>query len=135
MGAWGVWAFDNDDASDWANDLESVDDFSLVESALESVESADDYLDAPDACIALAACEVLARANGGGGVKNSYTEVVDNWVRKHKLKPPKALMARARRAITRVLGENSELRELWDASDSAKEWRDGVADLRARLGK
>jgi hypothetical protein len=135
MGAWGVLAFDNDDACDWAYDLESVDDFSLIESAFDSVEAADDYLEAPDACIALAACEVVARANGGGGVKNSYTEVVDNWVDQHKLKPAKALVDRARRAITRVVGENSELRELWDESDSAKEWRDGVEDLRARLGQ
>lgn len=66
MGAWGVLAFDNDDACDWAHDLESVDDFSLIESAFEDVESEDEYLEADEASIALAACEVLARANGGG---------------------------------------------------------------------
>ncbi len=134
MGAWGVLAFDNDDACDWAYDLESVDDFSLVESAFDDVESADDYLEAPEASIALAACEVLARASGGGGDKNSYTEAVDAWVAQHKLKPPKALMDRARRAIARILGKNSELRELWEESEDAKKWRDGVEDLRARLG-
>ncbi|MGE3819895.1 MAG: DUF4259 domain-containing protein, partial [Isosphaeraceae bacterium] len=35
MGIWGVLAFDNDTANDWAYDLEDVDDLSLVESALE----------------------------------------------------------------------------------------------------
>ncbi|MFO0860242.1 MAG: DUF4259 domain-containing protein [Phycisphaerales bacterium] len=135
MGAWGTSAFDNDDACDWAYDLASVEDFSLIESAFDSVESADDYLEAPDACIALAACEVLARANGGGGIKNSYTEAVDKWVDQHKLRPSKALIDRARSVITRVLGENSELRELWDESDGAKGWRDGVEDLRRRLGQ
>lgn len=135
MGAWGVLAFDNDDACDWAHDLESVDDFSLIESAFEDVESEDEYLEAEEASIALAACEVLARANGGGGIKNSYTEAVDNWVDQHKLKPPKALMNRARRVITRVLGKKSELRELWDDGDSAKQWRDAVENLRTRLGQ
>lgn len=135
MGAWGVLAFDNDDACDWANDLESARDFSLIKSAFDAVESADDYLEAPDACVALAACEVLARANGGGGIKNSYTETVDNWVDQHKLKLERALIDRGRRAITRILGEKSELRELWDESDSAKEWRKGVENLRTRLGQ
>lgn len=135
MGAWGVLAFDNDDACDWASDLELARDFSLIKSAFDSVESADDYLEAPDACIALAACEVLARANGGGGIKNSYTETVDNWVDQHKLKPERALIDRGRRVITRVLAEKSELRELWDESDSAKEWREGVENLRTRLGQ
>ncbi len=135
MGAWGVLAFDNDDACDWAYELELVDDFSLIEAAFDSVESSGDYLEAPAACIALAACEVLARASGGGGVKNSYTEDIDNWVDQHKLKPPKALLDRARHAITRVVGENSELRGLWDESENAKEWRDGVEDLRTRLGQ
>lgn len=135
MGTWGALAFDNDDACDWAFELELVDDFSLIEAAFESVESSGDYLEAPAACIALAACEVLARASGGGGVRNSYTEDVDNWVDQHKLKPSKALLDRARRAITRVAGENSELRELWDESESAREWHAAVEDLRARLGQ
>jgi hypothetical protein len=32
MGAWGVRAFDNDDANDWAHDLDGVSDLSLAES-------------------------------------------------------------------------------------------------------
>lgn len=135
MGAWGVLAFENDDACDWAYGLESVDDFSLIESAFDAVEAAGEYLDAHDGCIALAACEVLARANGGGGIKDSYTEAVDNWIDQHKPKPTNALIDRARRVMARVVGANSELREAWDDSDSAKQWRDGVEDLRTRLGK
>jgi len=61
MGAWGVLAFDNDEANDWAYDLVEADDLSLVESAFDMVAAADDYLEAPDASNALAACEVLAR--------------------------------------------------------------------------
>lgn len=37
LGAWGVLAFDNDTANDWAYDLEGADDLSLVRSALDEV--------------------------------------------------------------------------------------------------
>ena len=76
MGAWGVLAFDNDDANDWAYGLEDADDLSLIESAFKTVEEEEDYLESPDACNALAACEVLARLNGKPAYQNSYTEKV-----------------------------------------------------------
>jgi hypothetical protein len=57
-------AFDNDEACDWASDLDGVDDLSLIESAFVAVESSGDCLDAHDSCNALAACEVLARLRG-----------------------------------------------------------------------
>ena len=51
MGAWGVLAFDNDAAGDWADDLEGADDLTLVESALEEVAAAEgEYLDSDLAC-------------------------------------------------------------------------------------
>jgi hypothetical protein len=40
----------------------------------------------------------------------------------------------ARRAVTRVKGDDSELAELWAESDSALEWRGHVDDLLKRLG-
>src|SRR6185369_8090049 len=91
MGAWGVLAFDNDDANDWAYDVEDTDDLSLVESAFGAVEEAEDNLEAPDASNALAACEVLARLKGKAGYKNSYTAKVDEWVAAHPLAPSVAL--------------------------------------------
>jgi hypothetical protein len=135
MGAWGVLAFDNDDANDWAYDLEEIDDLSLVEFAFETVEEAEDYLEAPDASNALAACEVLARLNGKPEYKNSYTEKVDNWVAAHPLIPPDSLLRRANVAIDRILGENSELKDLWADSGENGEWLASVEDLRGRLRK
>lgn len=135
MGAWGVLAFDNDDANDWAYDLEGADDLSLVESAFDTVEEADDYLEAPDASNALAACEVLARLNGKPGYKNAYTEKVDEWVAAHLQTPSPSLVSRANAAIDRILGENSELKELWAESDENSAWLASVEDLRQRLRK
>ncbi len=135
MGAWGVLAFDNDDANDWAYDLDGVSDLSLVESAFGEVESIGSaYLEQGTACNALAACEVIARLRGRPGYKNAYTEKVDEWVAAHPIVPPNQLVARGEGVITRILGPESELRELWaEAEAEEKEWRAAVDDLRSRM--
>jgi hypothetical protein len=133
MGAWGVRAFDNDDANDWAYGLDDVHDLSLIESAISDVEVANEYLDSLYAANVLAACEVLARLNGKVGYSDGYTEKVDEWVATHPIMPPEQLIARAHSAIERILGENSELRELWRDSDHNNEWLSAVEELRARL--
>src|SRR5688572_691259 len=99
MGAWGVLAFDNDQACDWAYDLENVHDLSLVEAALAEVEAVGPDLDSNLACNALAACEVLARLRGRPGYRNAYTEKVDAWVAQHPITPAPQLLARASQVI------------------------------------
>jgi hypothetical protein len=133
MGAWGELAFDNDAANDWAyGGLDGVND-SLVESTFAEVEAGgSQYLDQDLACNALAACEVVAKLRGKPGYTNAYTEKVDNWVAAHRREPPALVINRGVAAIDRVLGENSELRELWEEADPGP-WRIAVTDLRARL--
>ncbi len=133
MGAWGVLAFENDDANDWAYELEDSEDLSLIESAFAEVESATDYLEAPEASCALAACEVLARLIGKPRYTDAYTESVDRWVASHPQPVDTDLIARANSIIDRVLGPDSELSELWSDSDSADQWIAGVEDLRRQL--
>lgn len=48
--------------------------------------------------------------------------------------PPPELTGLAVRALDRVLAPDSELAELWDASDAGPQWRASVAGLRAALG-
>lgn len=133
MGAWGVLAFDNDAANDWAHDLEALDDLSLVETALNEVAVVgDEYLDSDLACNALAACEVLARLRGRSGYTNASTAKVDTWVAAHRIVPPASLLSRAAVAIDRILDEDSELRDLWEEGD-ATDWCQAVEDLRGRL--
>ena len=133
MGAWGVLAFDNDQANDWAYDLEDRDDLSLVEEAFEAVEDIGGYLDSGEACNALAACEVLARTNGKPGYKNAYTKKVDEWVAARSLELSPELLARANGAIDRILSDDSELKELWAKSDTYARWMESVEDLRQRM--
>jgi hypothetical protein len=90
MGTWGVRAFENDTACDWAYGLEGTEDLTHVEAALDQVLAAgEEYLDADVACDALAACEVLARLQGRPGYTSAHTEAVDQWVaaRKGRLVP------------------------------------------------
>ena len=134
MGAWGELAFDNDRANDWAYDLEEAGDLAPVVAALTEVESVGSgYLEVDASSAALAACEALARLQGRPAYTNAYTEKVDRWVAAHPQAVPPALINRGSSAIDRILGQNSELRELWEESDTAA-WLAGVADLRSRLG-
>ncbi len=132
MGAWGFKAFDNDDANDWSYGLEKVSDFSIIKATFAQVNESEKYLESPVACEALAACEVLAQLMGQPGYKNSYTATVDQWVQRDPTTPPTELMRQADAIIDRILGENSELRQLWEEGD-ASEWLREVENLRGRL--
>jgi hypothetical protein len=108
-------------------------DLSLVHETLLTVSSGDCYLDSDPACEALAACEVIARLKGNTGPRDASTETVDAWVAAHPQPVSPDLVRLATAAIDRILGENSELAELWAESDSADEWRTAVEDLRRRV--
>ena len=47
MGAWGVGTFENDDASDWAYQLEEAGDLDLVQVTLAAAADPEAYLEAP----------------------------------------------------------------------------------------
>ncbi len=128
MGAWSHEPFGNDDANDWAYGLENVDDLSLIEQTLDIVLEADEYLEAPEASEAVAAVEVLAKILGKGTQSDSYTEKVDVWVKSVSIRPDAALLSKAKRVLQRVLDDNSELRELWEESDST-DWLDSIVAL------
>lgn len=136
MGAWASDTFGNDTACDWANELEKVEDLNFVEETLDAVlELGEEYLDSDEACRALSACEVIARLKGRHGLQNSYSEAVDKWVKAHPIEPPQELVVKAVDTIDRILGQDSELVELWSDAGEAKyaEWRGLVLDLRNRV--
>ncbi len=62
MGAWGVGIFENDDALDWLYEFER-DGKAAIAAAFASVEITD-YIDAPEASMALGAIEAVASALG-----------------------------------------------------------------------
>lgn len=133
MGAWSHEAFGNDEALDWAGGLEEVDDLSLIEAALDAVaDEPQGYLDASPAAEALAAIELLARLRGHAS-DEAFPESAEDWMARTRLTPPETLAQRALAVLDRIGGEDSELKDLWEESDSAEAWQASLADLRRRL--
>jgi hypothetical protein len=134
MGAWSHESFGNDDACDWAGDLQEGDDLAPVDAAFDAVLAVgDDYLEAPEASAAIAAAEVVARLQGHFGVRDAYSESLDQWIERLGIAPPPALAAKARQVLDRILAEPSELLELWEESGEPGEWRAAVVDLKGRI--
>ena len=130
MGAWGIGHFENDDAGDWVWELEDARSLEPVVAAIAAVEAATDYLEAPDATIALAAAETIAAALGkpAPDLPDSVAAVVS--VLPHA--PDSKLVSRARAAVERIATE-SELRELWEETEDFAAWQAKVSDLIQRL--
>jgi hypothetical protein len=124
MGAWGIGPFENDDARDWVIGV----DTDGVAAALAEARNAT-YLEAPDACNAIAAASVIAAARDGR-LDALPDEAAALAIR---LTVDDALRAAARDALQAVLGERSELRELYADSEHAAAWRADLAELLARL--
>jgi hypothetical protein len=132
LGAWSHEAFGNDDAIDWAYELEEAENLSYIEAALDAVLEAEGYLEAPDASCAVAAVEVIAKLLGKGTQSDAYTERIDEWVKNVRARPSRPLLEKAQRALERVRGKESELKELWHEGD-ASEWESSLRSLHAAV--
>ena len=134
MGAWSHEPFGNDTANDWAYGLEETKDLSHIGAALDNVlERGSAYLEASIAEEAVGAIEVLAKLLGRGTQSDAYTEKVDVWVKSIKQKPSAAMLEKARRVISGICAEDSELLQLWQVSDEAHRWQSLMAQLQAAL--
>ena len=130
MGAWGAGSFDNDDAMDWVSGLaEGSGDKALREALAPFASTDDSYVEAPTCSIAIAAAETVAAARGHPSA--SSPDEVTGWVKKRPVVTTD-LATLARAAVDRI-ARKSELKELWDESDSAEDWRTAMSDLRRRL--
>lgn len=132
MGAWGIGVFDNDDAADWVSELESANDSGFLSEAIDIAMSAGDYFEAPEGSRLLCACEVIAAI--GGQPSTNLPDEVRQWVSNHETLDITALFPAALQAIDRVLGESSELNQLWkeDENDYSV-WRETVLSIKSRM--
>jgi hypothetical protein len=129
MGTWGVGVFENDDAMDWLAALSLARDTSVLGAAFDAVLDDQSYIESPEACVALAAAEVVAAAIGAPGPE--LPKAVADWLADHRGDVTSATTREAREAASRVVS-HSELRDLWEDSD-VSEWEVGVAHLLKRL--
>ncbi|MGY0800171.1 DUF4259 domain-containing protein [Lysobacter sp. A286] len=133
MGTWAIDSFGNDDAADWLCDLTEQNDLGLVREAIARVLATDGYLEAPDATQALAAIEVVAAALGRPtGTAKGEGDLMA-WVARVKPVADTSLASQANQAVDRILGPESELRELWEEAEEFGDWQKDVAALRSQL--
>jgi len=131
MGAWGYKSFENDDALDFVWNVEQSG-MDAIQHALQMATGPSDvYLEAPEACAALAAAEFVAAKKTGN--TDRLPEESAELLKKVKASPD--VTADAKKAVSRVL-QNSELRELWEEGkdgDDFNIWHDDVLVLLERL--
>ena len=130
MGAWETGNFGNDDASDWVYDLRESSGAGLLKEAFSTV-SAQDYPDGPDSCIALAAAEIVAAAKGkpAADLPDGARKWLGNQTEVNSIKK----LAKSAIAAVNKISVKSELRDLWEESDSWHDWQQAVEGLRRRL--
>ena len=129
MGAWGHNTFDNDDALDWVGDLEDSGRGAIDDALRAVTDDAEDYIESPDCCNALAAAETVAAMKGNPSP--DLPEEVAGWVQDQDA-PADDLVAKAKQAVD-VVAKESELKELWQESNSYEQWQASIKELKSRL--
>jgi hypothetical protein len=120
VGVWGDGPFENDDAVDFAAELDNADPIQrelIIREALQTVVDADDDADITfsDAARAVAAAAVVGYTRTGRGIDPgegpTFLEADD------ELEPlPDDLADLAREAMERVIHEDSPWRAWWEGS-------------------
>lgn len=123
MGVWDSGSFGNDTALDFVVDLK---DFATVRSTLLKFECFSSPLDADDASIALASCDLVATAIGRPPI-----DIPDNIPNFQDEDVSDKLLKIAKKIVERVRNK-SELAELWAEQDDA-EWQLALDELLLRL--
>lgn len=133
MGTWGMGHFDSDTAADFAGNLDDAPSDkreSVIREALTVVvrTGPQEYLDADDGVVAVAAAALLAARWPGGAP-------VDTVYGPDEPLPPFAqdLGPLAVLALDRVVADESEVLELWAEAGEGDQWRAGVLALREVL--
>jgi hypothetical protein len=143
MGAWEIGNFGNDDALDFVNDVEE-NGKAVILNAIEKISGAsqNEYLEAPECCMALAAIEYIAAAKDKPS--EDFPEECAAWLEENELLPFKtkgilgigsteiAIVALCLQAIDRIKTK-SELLELWQESDESEAWLNLLNDLKKRI--
>lgn len=133
MGTWDIGHFDNDTAADFCGALDDAapaERVGLIRTALETAAEAVSYLDDHEGAPAVtAAALVAAQCPGGAAVTTAYgpKEPVPLL--------PVELRALAVAALDRVVGEESELAELWGEGGEGAAWEQGIRALREVLAQ
>jgi 7-cyano-7-deazaguanine synthase in queuosine biosynthesis len=121
MGAWGFGAFENDDAIDFMADLQDAGSWKGASAEIQQI-AADvkdgEFIEAPDACVLLAAAALAAHQQGRPVAAWSGESSLDAY----PTCPDKVINTIAAALPRAIRGPDSELRELWQDTDDYKDW-------------
>jgi hypothetical protein len=137
MGTWDKGAFDNDDAADFSGDLDDAapaDRVKLIRDALAAAADNDDYLEATEACQAIAAAAIVAAQQPDGPEVDSVYGP-DFLADGASIDLPDDMVELSLRAIARILGEESEWRENWEEAEELDEAIVALEPIRAALNR
>jgi hypothetical protein len=134
MPGWGTGSFENEDAQSFLGRLHSLGIEDLRQILARAADQ--DYLEASESGIAVAAAEVVAALVAVAKEETaslSTPRQIFDWIRKSKAAAPPDLVDLARRAVERVRS-NSELKDLWLEAEGLNEWSAALRQLEAKLG-
>jgi hypothetical protein len=133
MGAWDTGIFDDDTACDVLASLGLADPMEQINEWYGNAEDAD-YLEYTDCQCLLVSGAVIDAALNGTVFPCEDAETLASVVAVVKQKDPATLKATAVANLERVLGDASELRELWEENDELYPvWRQNIEEIIDRL--
>ncbi|MEU4568023.1 DUF4259 domain-containing protein [Micromonospora sp. NPDC023956] len=134
MGTWDAGPYDNDTAADFCGSLDDAEPArrgEMIREVLRAVAETTDYLDSSYAERAIAAAAVVVAQRSGVPTDSPYAPGFLSAGGTVALDAEVVPLAVA--ALDRVVGSDSEWRELWAESADPDEALRTVADLRAAL--
>ncbi|GAA1400945.1 DUF4259 domain-containing protein [Catellatospora coxensis] len=135
VGTWDSGPFDNDSAADWCgglNDADPAERLGIIRQTLAEVADHVGFLDDRLGVRAVAAAAVIvSQRPGAEALTSAYAP--DFLVEGEALVVPEDVAALAVRALDRVVGDDSEWRELWEETGDAADALAVVGDLRTAL--
>jgi hypothetical protein len=139
MGTWGTGYFEDDAALDFMKGIEqSSDPKRLLAKAFDSAIKSD-YLESDEgSAVIVAATYVDRQVNGTKFTteSNGAPLEVDTFPERHPDQNFLDLKAKAVSALARILGDNSEINEVWtENEDEYPAWREGIQQLIGRLSR
>lgn len=129
MAAWGTKTFEEDTANDWIQEL--IDSEDPREFLVESLSIDPGFIEADQAAAILAAGETLIALLDEPRV-GVPGELVD-WVGDNECEDVSDLPEIAVTSVAKVLGDESELRDIWSESEEFEEWQENVEQMREVL--
>ncbi len=135
MGTWSHEPFGNDQACDWASELEESTGFGVIDQAFDQIiaDKNEAIIDADFGSVAYAAAEVVAQILGEGTQDLDFLDGVTQWIDQLSSRAPNALIQKAIITLDILVQENSELDELWKESDDYDDWQKNIDELKELL--